>query len=451
MNAKISRPTPAQLVAHRRPATAFAALAVALLLALGLPSPSWAATKVPTGLQATSVSSTSINLSWSKVSGAPKYRIAYSTRSSMSGAVYRRFVSSPAAITGLEPGRKYYIKVRVITTDGGNLSSYSPAITATTSPSRPVSEASSAPLRVGSYNIRCANCSGGLTWAQRRGAVVDTIKGERLDVLGVQEASQGWLKDANGSSYELSQFEDLQRRLGSPWALTNSKRNNCQKHTTPTNCVRTDQGASQGTKIFYNTATVDLLDNGSTLLPSKDATTNARYVAWAILRQEATGRKFFFADVHLEPGSGEYSLRQRQAATALRTINAENPDNLPAILAGDFNSSRFAKPSNTAYDTFRAGGFADPLGQVAETTKTAPGAFVEKRINTDLNSFNDFERQAKRARSGWLNGSYIDYLMVAPKMRVSEWENVADLDADDRYVGVIPSDHNLIRMTVHLG
>lgn len=450
MNDPISLPNLALVATKRRLIAGFVALAVALLLALGLPSPSWAATKVPTGLEATSVSSNSINLSWSKVSGAPKYRIQYSKSSSMSDAVYRRFVSPPGVITGLEPGQKYYIKVRVITTDGGNLSSYSPAITATTSV-KPVSPNGSAPLRVGSYNIRCANCSGGLTWAQRRGAVVDTIKGERLDVLGVQEASQGWLKDSSGDSYELSQFEDLQQRLGSPWALTNSKRNNCKKDTTPTSCVRTDQGASQGTKIFYNTSTVDLIDNGSTLLPSKDATTNARYVAWAILRQEATGQKFFFADVHLEPGSSEYSLRQRQAAAALKTIKAENSSNLPAILAGDFNSSRFAEPSNTAYDTFRAGGFADPLGQVAETTKTAPGAFVEKRINTDLNSYNDFVRQVKRASSGWLNGSYIDYLLVAPKMRVSEWETVADLDGDDRFVGVIPSDHNLIRMTVYFG
>ena len=35
-------------------------------------------------------------------------------------------------------------------------------------------------------------------------------------------------------------------------------------------------------------------------------------------------------------------------------------------------------------------------------------------------------------------------------MRVEEYEVVMKLDANGRFVGVIPSDHNLIRATVYL-
>ena len=40
--------------------------------------------------------------------------------------------------------------------------------------------------------------------------------------------------------------------------------------------------------------------------------------------------------------------------------------------------------------------------------------------------------------------------MLTTPMRVSEWETVARLDSADDFVGIIPSDHNMLRMTVHL-
>jgi hypothetical protein len=35
-------------------------------------------------------------------------------------------------------------------------------------------------------------------------------------------------------------------------------------------------------------------------------------------------------------------------------------------------------------------------------------------------------------------------------MRVAEWETVARLDRSGRFIGTIPSDHNMIRLTVYL-
>jgi len=396
----------------------------------------------PTGLQPTAAAPTAISLSWAAVADAPRYRVKYATDPSMETANYRRVTEPRAQLTGLRPDTTYYLRVRVITADGVGLSPYSEAVEVTTA---------EAPLRVASYNIRCANCFEGLPdelpWVERRSAVVDAIRDKDLDVVGIQEASQAWLKDANGKVYDLSQFEDLQQRLGAPWQLTNDKRNNCVRHTTPTRCEYQDQGASRGTRILYNGSRVELLSSGSKLLGAKDDGSSPRYLAWAVLRQRSTGIEFFFADSHLEDDKELYELRKTEGELAVQTIKARNSANLPVIAVGDWNSSRFADPSNAPYDAYIKAGFTDPIGNWANATR-AVDPTAERTISTWLNSFNGFARHAKGYRS-WDNGSYIDYMLTTP-MRISEWETVARLDGDDNVVGVIPSDPNMIRMTVYL-
>jgi endonuclease/exonuclease/phosphatase family metal-dependent hydrolase len=427
-----------------------AGLLLVLLVLATLPAPSAsAAVAAPTGLRSTAVTPTTASLAWGAVSRAPEYRIKYSTSATMTNPVFHRFAATSAKVIGLQPSTTYYVTVRAVTTDGASLSPYAAPIRVKTAAKPVVATSASSPLRVASYNIKCANCtgSGELGWADRRSAVVSAILKEDLDVIGVQEASQGWLKDASGKSIDLSQFEDLQQRLGAPWQLTNNKRNNCVKSTTPTACEYKDQGASQDARILYNSNRVEMLANGSKLLPSKDAGSNARYLAWATLRQRSTGLKFFFATTHLQPGTDSYDLRKQETEVAVQTIKARNTENLPVISVGDFNSSRFADPSNAPYDVYMKAGFVDPLGGAANSTKAVDPA-ADLRLSTWLNSFNGFARHAKGNRT-WDNGSYIDYMLTTP-MRVAEWETVAQLDSNDDFVGVIPSDHNMVRMTVYL-
>src|SRR4051794_17110923 len=92
-------------------------LALAVVLALGAVvltvAPAGAATKPPTGLKASATGPTTLALSWTAVKGAPRYRVAYSTKSSMADATYRRVTPARLELTGLEPGQGYYVKVRV--------------------------------------------------------------------------------------------------------------------------------------------------------------------------------------------------------------------------------------------------------------------------------------------------------------------------------------------------
>lgn len=405
----------------------------------------------PSGQVATDLSGVGATLGWAPRAAGLRYQVRYSTDASMAGARTATATSTSAPISDLQALTTYYWAVRVVDANGKALSDYSQPATVKTLQA-------TTPLRVVSYNVKCANCFSALPeelpWSQRRDTLVAAVRAQTPDVIGFQEASQGWLKDDLGKAINLSQFEDLEKRLGAPYSLVNRARNNCVNSSTPTGCVYKDQGASQGTKIVYNTDTLELVKAGSKRLSSIDTTQNARYVAWAIFRKKATGATFFFADTHLEPmadavgSTNYYQLRQKQAGEMVAAIAANNPKKLPVVAVGDFNSSKWTVPTNAPYDVFQAAGYVDPLGNAYNSTRTATGATVEKRINTTYNSYNGYSRLAPN-RPTWINGTYIDYIFTS-KMRVAEYENVVNVDAAGNFVGVIPSDHNMQRATVFL-
>lgn len=431
-------------------------ITAAMLLLITGTSHADAATTAPSGLKLSSKTSTSISISWNSVSNVSRYRVQYSTKPDFSESSYNRFTALSADIGGLASNTTYYLRLRAISADGStNLSDYSVAISAKTSATTALAPVSN-PLSVASYNVKCANCFAGaaneLPWADRRAAVVSTIQSQMPDVLGVQEASQGWLKDDTRPG-GVSQFEDLQERLqgaGAGYKLTNSKRNNCAKDTTPTNCVYADKGASQGTKLLYNSATVDLMSQGSLALPSTNQTDNARYLAWGIFTQKSTNKKFFVGDAHLQPGGGaDYqALRTQQTQAITAEIKKRNTDNLPVLITGDFNSHKWTAPSNAPYDVMTAAGFKDPLGNTYASDVPSGAATAEKTIGANYDSYNDFKRLAN-ARNTSGNGTYLDYIFTS-KMRVAEWRTVVNVDSNGNFIGTIPSDHNMIRATVQL-
>lgn len=363
-------------------------------------------------------STTSLAVSWNDVPFAASYEISHVEVEAKTDPVVAQTKKRSADLSELKPGKNYDIRVRALDSEGEPISDWSAE--------PPVTVPEPTPLKVASYNIKCANCKGGASWAKRRGAVANTILGQMPDVIGLQEASQGRMKGRR-----VSQFVDLLNLLGSPYQVTDRS-----------------PGASGAVRIFYNSETVELIAEGAKALPRSGGSNQQRYLSWAIFKQKATGTQFLFGDTHLEPGKQFGSLRKRQAQTIASTLKAVGSDELPTIVVGDLNSYRWMKGGNQPYDVLTRAGFADPLGMTYQSRgQSAPGAFVENRINTRYSSYNDFKRKAPRL--GHINGTYLDYILVSP-MRVSEWETVVKVDSSGRFVGTIPSDHNLVRATVWL-
>ncbi|MDR1853155.1 MAG: fibronectin type III domain-containing protein [Propionibacteriaceae bacterium] len=415
----------------------------------------------PSSLKAKSVKGTSLKLTWKKSKGAAQYQVLRSTSPDMTATISTLATSNSVVVGGLTPSTTYYFKVRAITASGKAASPYSARYKAKT-PYQALDPNSE--LKVASFNVKCSTCRTNAddpeegTWYQRRDAVVSLIRGQMPDVLGVQEASQGRLRalDGAGDYIDVSQFEDLVQRLGYPYALTNTARYNCDIPTRqPAKCTNpVDQGASRGTKIIYNTATLTLESQGSKQLPELDPEKNDRYVSWAIFTQNSSGKRFFFADVHLEytqdknGGTEWYELRRAQTQVVLAEVAAHN-QGLPTFIVGDFNSSKWKWPTNGPYDLVTAAGYVDPLGNYYGSTTLTKGATVEHRIRTNCNSFNDFNRHVN-CHTTWVNGTYLDYIFTSPGVRVPEWETVFNLDSGGNIIGQIPSDHTMIRATTVL-
>lgn len=414
----------------------------------------------PSGLTVTGTGPTSVDLRWDSRGSGLGYRLQYADNAAMSGARYQRFTGTSGTVSRLRPATAYWVKVRVISSAGANLSPYSAAVRTTTeaAPGGGSGGSRSEPLRLGTFNVKCFNCKGDhpneRSWWDRRADVVRDIRSQHVDVLGIQEASQAWLPRVEGGAGEdLSQFEDLRNRLGGTWELTNANRNNCVKAKTPTGCTYKDQGASKGTRILYDSSRIALLDQGSKLLPSPH---DDRFMAWAVFRQLSTGKKFFFATAHLEPDK-DWNLHVAEARAVSDEVARQNTDHLPTFITGDMNAHKNSlnpkgERDNPVYDVYvDQYGYVDPLGNRSGTTTTAPGATVVHRINTPLSSFNDFMPSPNPNYFGRRpNGTYIDYIFTSKRVQVLEWENVAHLDADHHYVGKQASDHNLQRATVVL-
>ena len=396
---------------------------------------------IPTGLHVVSKTYRSVVLDWAHLPGVASYRLQLTRSPRLSGGKTYGLRPSSLSTFGLLPGRLYYARVRGI--DGGSraVGPWSRPLLFRTNPAPPAPTQPA--LTVASFNIRCALCYTGINgeepWTVRRGAVVQQVMSRRPDVIGFQEASQGRVQGTT-----TPQFVDLRSRLkaaGGEYEITNAVPYNCQNPQTPIGCVPQNRNASQGTRIFYNKATASLVAQGSKLLPSCDGCNN-RYFAWAILKQRATGKSFFFANIHTQYMPKYANLRRDEVQTMMDEIARRNPKKLPTFVVGDFNSTRYQSPRNVPYDEVIERGFVDPLGHTPKSPAVSPQGTTENRIRANYNSHNNFLRAVARFAE-WENGSNLDYIFTTP-MRVLLWETVLNVDARDRIIGTIPSDHNLI-------
>ena len=375
---------------------------------------------VPSNPTVAQADNTSLDLAWDPVETATGYELQLSKNPNFDK---KRSITSngrTATFKGLDAATPFFVRVRA-ERDTNARSKWTETIrTETIQPDDPQ------PLSVATFNIRCHSC-GGPSWLSRRGAVASAITSHGLDVVGLQEAQQS---DPNGVG--IPQFADLMRQLAARqdgWQITSRQ-----------------VDGSLGTRIIYNTRSVRLVKSGSVRYGNQLGGNHfrQRFYSWAVFKQRSSGKNFLFVSTHLEPRSVSVRLSQaRQLAAETESMRGS----LPAIVVGDMNASQYHVYG--VHQALTSAGYVDPLGVLPSSHRPSSEATVEKRINTHLDSFNNFSSRPVGSVRPPLNGTYIDYIFTTP-MRVLEYENVVDLDASGRFRGGAPSDHNMLRAVVGL-
>ena len=312
-------------------------------------------------------------------------------------------------------------------------------------------------VRVGSFNIRSvkndANPAGAEEpWRKRRLVVIRQIRQERLDVVGLQEASQN--NDyANQMVDGRNQFLDLRnglRKAGGRWSLTSSAAYDCKRPYVGGNCRYQDRDASRTTKILYNRSALKKVRSGAYEYHHQSGGENdERYLVWAVFKHRASGERFFFANTHLSTGSG--ALQKAQWRELIDKVNKKK-NGLPTIVVGDFQRSRMKTPVTDMLAAMKGAGYGDVLGQrPKEPVVRDPRA--RRTVRDWVSSMNGFSRDVRDFAFEERNraGNFIDWIFASNHLPVRQYEVVADIDRDTlRLRGTIPSDHNMIRATIGL-
>lgn len=174
----------------------------------------------------------------------------------------------------------------------------------------------SAGIRVMSYNIRLGVAKDGdNAWELRKEATPAMLRDIRPDVFGVQEAYDFQIQ------YILEQCPEY-KAIG----------------------VGREDGVSKGEhmSLFYDSTRIELIEWGTYWLsetpdePSKgwDAACK-RTATWALLREIATGNRFYMVNTHLDHKG--VVARREGLALIYRKIQQMNPGGVPMVLTGDFN------------------------------------------------------------------------------------------------------------------
>jgi endonuclease/exonuclease/phosphatase family metal-dependent hydrolase len=462
-----------------RAVRALLALACALAVSLSVVGPADAAYrfKTPKSVRAGTVTTSTIAVRWTAARGARAYQVQYATTSSMRGAKSVRTARATATLRSLKPATRYWFRVRVVNPRSGaalsafTARSYPSGRTAAPAPSAPApapvvwptstpaptgTSTGPADVRVASFNLFGVNNDGSAsgeqtTWRTRRPVVVDQILAEHPDVVGLQEANQSTTY-ASSLDYGSTQYDDLVGALaarGAHYAVTSTSSYNCLKATSSAGCVATYRGASNSTRIIYDTDRLELVAQGSMRYAAQAAGKIDRYLAWGVFRVRATGGELFFADTHLD--SYDTGVRVAQWRELIARVNLLK-NGRPVVVVGDFNTTKYSDWAAEMLPRMQSEGYGDVLDQqfnssaiASPRARTLENAWVSSsnRFQRNVADFSYEEAPASKI------GNNIDWVFATNTLEVKDWKTVVDYDPTSLVVtGVIPSDHCMVRATL---
>lgn len=167
-----------------------------------------------------------------------------------------------------------------------------------------------------SFNIRTSNAKDGTnSWELRADAVLEMIKDQCPDILGLQEATTNQVSP-------LAYFLDDYKWVG----------------------VGRDDGKKAGEymAVFYNKKKLSLVKWGTFWLSETPDTPSKgwdaayfRTATWCLFKDKASGKKYFVVNTHLDNEGAE--ARANGLSLILDKIAAMNGEGLPVVVMGDFN------------------------------------------------------------------------------------------------------------------
>jgi endonuclease/exonuclease/phosphatase family metal-dependent hydrolase len=244
-------------------------------------------------------------------------------------------------------------------------------------------------LKVMTYNIRYATENDGVNaWSKRKGKVFDLLKRHDADIIGLQEALHGQIKDILGDvkGYD---FVGVGRDDG--------------------------KAAGEFSPLLYKKKLFTLLAQNTFWLsetPGLPGSKNwdaaiTRVASWAKLKDKKTGRVFLVINTHFDHMGVE---ARRKSAELLKVKAFELAGGLPVIVLGDFNCTRQDPPYAVM--------IGDGNLRLADTApENSPGTYCTFEVNS-------VECRA------------IDYIFYSEHWASSEYQVISENDGKH-----YPSDH----------
>jgi endonuclease/exonuclease/phosphatase family metal-dependent hydrolase len=362
----------------------------------------------PTGITvSSSIAGTTIK--WTS-GPARTFRIARATNAAMTtGRVHYNITSQARQYTpyGLVRGTRYYFAVAAM---NGLVASYGAPVSVVAAP-REVS------VRVLTYNVLHAGAAGQYSgdgtiaaWSDRRPKVVSLIQSSAADLVAVQEGS-AWIGSIQGRG-GIRQVDDLKNALGSTYSLAR------------TEIPPSEPGYFRtGRYILYRNTTYRTIGSGGYWTIG-----TARYAAYQVMENRATGARLLFVSVHLSAAAGTSTgdaERKAETESLIRQASAyAASQRVPVVYAGDFNSH--TGPGH-AFD-----GPALAFGAVRATDAAETAQF---KVNPTYNSANGHYRTPPATSHS------VDHIYAPPGVSLRTWRLGLQLTSG-MFVGAIPSDHN---------
>ncbi len=399
-----------------------------LVLAGLLTAPASARTAQVQRVHVVAATSTSLTLTWNKVSSVKRYELSLATNYSMKGVKHRKLgKSNTYRITRLTPGKTYCFQVRAL-----RGSSYGYRSQRSCKPT-PVSTGAKTgtKMRVVTYNV-CSMTSACARWTKNWQTGVKNLQAAKPDVIAFQEAGNPRIADgiapidSDGNptgDYAYAAYDEQRILL-----YNRSTFDQAMGEPTQEACGYNDTFDEAGEWTGEEPIYCPVPNPRSGLL----SLGHSEYAVWAELVSKATGTHVIVTSSHLTSGktSTNASWRKSETKNLLAKIPEINPQGYPVIHAGDFNSNKKRGSLDTVAQVMNGNGYRDGFD------------LAQSLVNPNWNSSLSYGTKLVYAVQ-W--GDHVDHVWVKPSIGVRKWQKLGNQN------GPYPSDHFAVSVDLTVG